>query len=79
MNRSIDYKILKKQGTGSHDTSEETRTVIYPFGRYRIKVQLTSSNEFLGIEEVEVDKEFVSHKKNMSPAGFHDVEEFYPE
>lgn len=79
MNTAIDYSALKRQGTGSHDSLEETKTVVYTFGRYRIKVQLTTSNEFLGIEEIEIDKDFVANKKRAVPAGFHDVEEFYPE
>jgi hypothetical protein len=79
MKRAVDYDRLKKQGTGSHGGLGPNKTVECTFGRYRIKVQLTPSNEFLGIEEVAVDKDFISRKRKMIPTGFHDVEEFYPD
>ena len=76
---TTDYKILKNYGTGSHASLGQTKIVSYPFGRYRIKVELTPSNEFLGIVEVAVEKDFIAHKKKMMPKGVHDVEEFYPD
>ncbi len=77
--RDYDYDKLKRQGTGSHDDPYDYKIILYPFDRYQIKVKLTPTNEFVGITEVEVNKDFISHKQKMVPQDFHDVEEFYPE
>ena len=66
-------------GTGSHALAESYRFVIYPFGKYEIKVVLNSSDEFLGITEISINKDFLTHKQKMSIKGYHDVDEFYPE
>lgn len=76
---AVDYNVLRNYGTGSHSDSKETKIVSYPFGRYNIKIELTSANEFLGVVEVGIDKEFIAHKRAMIPKGYHDVEEFYPD
>lgn len=65
--------------TGSHDRPDTYITVLYPFERYEIEVQLTSDGRFLGITEVRVNKSFLSHRQKAATRGFHDVEEFYPE
>lgn len=79
---NIDYEELKKQGTGSHDLLADSRIVDVPFDKYIIKIRLSSTNEFLGIEEVKVNKEFLSYSQQLtalSSQGYHDVEEYYQE
>lgn len=73
----LDYSDLSQQGTGSHEVNEEYKIVTYPFDKYEIKVKLTLSDEFVGITEVKVNKEFLSHKQKAVSSGFHDVEELY--
>ncbi|MCX6826825.1 MAG: hypothetical protein NTV06_06140 [candidate division Zixibacteria bacterium] len=68
---------FEDKGTGSHARPGEPIIITYHFDRYEIKVQLGSANEFLGIIEVKVNKEFLDYMQKISRKGFHDVEEFY--
>jgi len=77
--KDFDYDKLKNQGTGSHEEPDDYKIVVYPFDKYQIKVKLTTSNEFIGIIEVKINKEFLSHKQKVASQGFHDVDEFYRE
>lgn len=69
----------KNQRTGSHEKPKHYKILVYPFGKYEIKIKLSPDNEFLGILEVKVNKDFLSYKQKMVSKGFHDVEEFYKE
>jgi hypothetical protein len=77
--KKYDYDNLKNQGTGSHEALGDCKIILYPFDKYQIKIKLTPSNEFIGIVEVKVNKEFLSHKQKITSQGFLDVEEFYQE
>ncbi len=61
--------------TGEH--LEECKTIIFPFDRYEINVQLGSNNEFIGVVGVKLNKDFAEYEKDRTPSGFHDIEEFY--
>ena len=76
---TYDYDKFKKQGTGGHDESDDYKTIIYPFDKYQIEVKVTPSNEFIGIIEVKINKDFLSYKQKMALKGYHDVDEFYRE
>ncbi len=65
------------QKTGSHGLNEKFNVKTVSFGIYEIKVKLTSSNEFVDILEVKVNKDFLSHKQKIASKGFHDVEKYY--
>jgi len=73
------YEEFREKGTGSHDVAKEYKEIVYPFGKYQITVRLSSNNEFIGITEVRINKDFLSYKQKMVSKGFHDVDEFYPE
>lgn len=73
------YDKFKKEGTGSHEVSENYKTIIYPFDKYQIKIKVTPNNEFIGITEVKINKDFLSYRQKMSIKGYHDVDKFYPE
>lgn len=73
----IDY--IEIQGTGSHGFANEFKILPYKFGKYQIKVKLTHSNEFLGIVEIGIDKDFLSHKQKIISQDFVDVSKDYPE
>lgn len=75
----FDYNNLKKKGTGSHDLIEDYKIINYPFDKYQIKVKLTPNNEFIGIIEIKINKEFLSHKQKIVSKGYIDVDEFYRE
>ena len=74
-----DYDKLKNRGTGSHDEPDDYKIIPYTFDKYQIKIKLTPSNEFIGIIEVKINKEFLSYKQKITPKGYHDVDEFYRE
>jgi len=65
--------------TGSNIEPTRYKTVVYPFGRYEIMVKLGPANEFIGIEEVRLNRDFLSYQQRIASTGFHDVEEFYRE
>jgi hypothetical protein len=75
----FDYNIAKNQGTGGYDISNDYKTIIYPFDKYQIKIKLTQDNKFIGITEIKINKDFLSHKQKIASLGFHDVDEFYRE
>ncbi len=62
--------------TGSHDF-EKKKYITYPFDKYEITVELTSSNRFIGIVEVKVNKDFRTFSQKIASANVHDVEEYY--
>ena len=77
-----EYETLRQEGTGSHGKAEETRTVVYPFDRYSITVELTADNRFVGIVAVTVNRAFLNHRQRLAALtkiGYHDVEEYYKE
>jgi hypothetical protein len=82
--KSINNKIINEYrndalstpATGSHDFTE-TKHVRYPFGKYEIVVKLAGDDRFLGIVEVEVNKDFRSHAQRIASTKILDVEEYY--
>ncbi len=74
----IDPTELEEKGTGFID-SNEYLIVEYPFGKYTVKVKLSLKQEFIGILEIKINKEFIDFKQKMTSQGYHDVDEFYPE
>lgn len=79
---NIEYQELRNQGTGSHDLQADSKIVEVPFDKYIIKIRLSPKNEFLGIEEVIVNKDFLSFSQKysvLSASGYHDVDDYYQE
>ena len=76
--KDYDYDNLKKEGTGGPG-EPDYKVLVYPFDKYEIKITLTPTNEFVGITEVKINKDFLSHKEKMTSRGVHDVDEFYRE
>lgn len=77
--KEFDYEKLKIQGTGGHELVSNYKTIIYPFDKYQIKVKLTLTNEFIGITEVKLDKDFLSFNQKIGSKGIHDIDKFYRE
>lgn len=69
---------LRDEGTGSRAEVSDYKIIVFPFDKYEIKIKLTPNNEFLGVLEVKINKEFLSYKQKITHADSHDVEEFYP-
>jgi hypothetical protein len=77
--KDYDYESLASDSTGSQEIPVDFDIKIVPFDKYNIKVKVSKDNEFIGILEVEVNKDFLSHKKSITPTGSHDVDDFYKE
>lgn len=76
----FNYTNLCKSGTGGTSPSEETKTVEINFDRYMIKVVLSQRNEFIGINEVRINKDFLSYANKlnlMNSSDNSDVESYY--
>lgn len=73
-----EYSSSKKEveSTGS---IEETKFNIleYPFDRYIITVNLSPKNEFLGITDVRINKDFRNYKEKQYSQAFLNIEDFY--
>lgn len=58
---------------------ERTKTIEYPFEHYIVKVELTETNKFIGINEIIVNTSFLSFKQKLQTSAVHDIEEYYKE
>ena len=61
----------KVENTGENNF-DEIKNIDYPFDRYLIKVIVSQSNEFLGIEEITENKDFRSFKQKLRRQKYHD-------
>jgi hypothetical protein len=74
-----DYNEPEDNGTGSYSNNTDFKIITFPFDKYEITIKLTTDNEFIGVVEVKINKDFLSYKQKTTPKGYHDVEEFYRE
>ena len=56
---------------------EDVKTIVYPFDKYEITVKVSAANEFIGITEVKLNKQFLNFQQKMSASTARDVEEYY--
>jgi len=68
--------IIKEQATESKKILKQIKVIEYPFERYIIKVGLSPENEFLGITEVKVNKDFRSIENRLRNVKVHNLEEY---
>lgn len=74
-----DYATFTQDATGKTGKAEDYKIISYPFDKYEIKVKVSANNEFIGIVEVGVNKDFLNQKQKTSLKGYHDVDKFYVE
>jgi hypothetical protein len=55
----------------------QARLVTIRFANYDVTVKLGPANEFLGIEEIGIPKNFLSFEQRRSAVGYHDVNDLY--
>ena len=67
----------EEESTGMIDELEEVHYIKYPFDRYIIKVAVSSNNEFIGIKEVEINKDFRNYKQKRRSKLSPKIEDFY--
>lgn len=56
-----------------------SRQVVVPFGSYDVVIRVTEDGRLLGIDEIRVRKDFLSHEQRIASSGCFDVDEFYRE
>ncbi len=78
-NEEISGNYVHAEGTGNHNHHEEYKIISYPFDKYEIKVKLSPTNEFVGITEIKINKDFLSFKQRITSSDVHDIDEFYRE
>lgn len=59
--------------TGEHAFGDDIKVIDVLFDIFRVKVVLNDKNEFVGIEEIKIDKSFIK----ASDIGYFDVDEYY--
>ncbi|MEK9137488.1 MAG: hypothetical protein AAB393_10230 [Bacteroidota bacterium] len=78
-NREYIREPFTDQGTGTARDAGDFVVVTCVFDRYEIKVKLTPTNQFVGIVEVKINKDFLSHRQRLGARNYLDVEEYYRE
>ena len=76
MKKESPNEISDTSATGSHDY-KDTKYIVFPFGRYKIIVETTLDDKFIGIVEVKINTDFRSHSQRIASTKIHDVEEYY--
>jgi hypothetical protein len=71
--------VIIESSTGSHQHDNNYKEIIYPFGKYEVKVVVDEYGKFLGINEIKINKDFRSIQQKISSAGYVDVEDLYKE
>lgn len=71
--------IVKSEVTGEHEEVLDSQSIIYPIGKYEVKVRLSADGHFLAIDEVRINKSFINYMKLSRSGNYHDVDEFYEE
>jgi len=67
------------EGTGNR-VSKRNKLIHYPFGKFEILVELADDNQFIGVKEIRLRKDFRTITQRLaSSKGVHDVDEFYQE
>ncbi len=77
-NEGYSYKNLTEGSTGSI-AGEEEKLVVVSHGPYRIIVRVTEDGRFVDIDELQIDKDFLSPEQRLASSGYFDVAEFYEE
>ncbi len=71
------YEFLKTLGTGSLSSGQDYKIVTLQLGKYTVKVRVSGTNEFLGIDEISVNKEFLTIDQQVNTDEYIDVEKYY--
>jgi len=66
---------IGETGTGSKGFIKEFKVIEYPFDRYLVKVGLSPENEFLGITEININKDFRSYSEKLKAEDYHNLED----
>lgn len=70
---------LTRGSTGADLDENRQKLVAVPYENFEIVVRLSEDNRFLGIAELRIKKDFLSHEQRVANTGVFDVDEFYRE
>lgn len=69
-------EMLKPRGDSTGNIEDKTNKIIkYPFERYSVSIELTPKNEFVGITEITLNKDFRSLQEKLRTDKFFNIEE----
>ena len=63
--------------TGDIGEPKSTKIIKYTFDRYVVTIEISSKNEFLGITEIQLNKDFRNYKQKKESQITFDVEQYY--
>ena len=53
------------------------KVISIPFDKYEIKIVLNERNEFIGVAEIKINKDFLTLSQRVSGTDYRDASEFY--
>lgn len=65
-----------EDATGNIEEIKSNRFIKYPFDRYTVTIELSPNNEFIGITEIALNKDFRSYLEKIKTEKVHNIEEF---
>lgn len=65
--------------TGSYNGSSPHKLVDQKFDRYVVTIRLNDNDQFMGIEKIEINQDFMSFDQKLSNIQFIDSEKLYEE
>lgn len=71
------FEKIKGRGTGGYELIDEIDVVPFEFDKYIVDVILSSSDKFIGIKNIKIKKDFLSHEQKMHSIGYYDDSNFY--
>ncbi len=77
--KQYSYLDLTRGSTGAELDENRQKLVAVPYENFEIVVCLSEDNRFLGIAELRIKKDFLSHEQRVANTGVFDVDEFYRE
>lgn len=75
-----DYSIINNNldgVTGQYSYAENFKVITYPIEKYELRIRVSPFNEFLGVESISINKDFLSYQQKIGSSQGHDVEKFY--
>lgn len=70
---------MSNSGTGSYQVQENYKTKLCNFNGFTVVIRLTPDDKFVDIEEIRINKDFLSIEQKATLKGFHEVDEYYKE
>jgi len=67
----------EEEGTGNTEEVKISKFIKYPFERYVITLELSPNNEFIGISEVTLNRDFRSFREKIASVKSVDAEDLH--